>query len=223
MSDKNCTAVLMGPPGSGKTTVARALAEKGQMTVIETGNLLGAEVKRDSPLGREIMPYKAAGDLVPSHLVKRVIFAELERSAGKFVLFDGFPRSLEQGQLLFEILKERQLTLAAVINLNVDFETVMKRLSGRRLCQNCGALYNIYSNPPRQDGHCNKCGGQLTQRPDDNPAVVQRRFENFQRETIPAIEFFRKNHKDLCLEVPAAEDPEVAAQHVRTRLAKVLT
>jgi adenylate kinase len=214
MDRKSCAFVLIGPPGSGKTTVARALAADSRIAVIETGNLLGAEVKRDTAKGREITPYKAAGDLVPSELVKRVISAELEKADGRAILFDGFPRCARQVELMFELLNERHLTLCAVFILNVEREVVIKRLSGRRLCQKCGALYNIYANPPRQEGKCDKCGGALIQREDDKPEVVMRRFENYERETVPVVDLFRKEHKDVCWEVPAEASPEKVLSRV---------
>src|SRR4051812_38231124 len=119
MNEKRPAAVLMGAPGSGKTTQARGLAASSSVLVIETGNLLGAEVKRDTPLGREIAPYQAAGNLVPSDLVKRVISTELALGKGKITLFDGFPRNMPQVQLLFEILKELGLDLRAIFIFKV--------------------------------------------------------------------------------------------------------
>src|SRR5258706_16430597 len=114
MNEKKYAAILIGPPGSGKTTVARALASDSQVALIETGNLLGAEMKRDTALGRQITPYQAAGDLVPSELVKQVISAELERARARVILFDGFPRCARQVELLYELLEERHLTLCTV-------------------------------------------------------------------------------------------------------------
>jgi adenylate kinase len=220
MSDSRPANVLMGGPGSGKTTLARGLAANNSMLVIETGNLLGAEVKRDTPLGREIMSYQAAGNLVPSDLVKRVISAELARGKGETILFDGFPRSMPQVDLLFELLKKLNLALKAVFILNLDLETVLKRLGGRRLCPNCGALYNIYTSPPKQEGHCDKCGAQLIQRRDDSPEIVRRRFENYQAETMPVIEFFRKSHPALCIDISVEGSAGKVLQTVEAELEK---
>src|SRR5262249_51575915 len=151
-------AVLLGPPGSGKTTLARSLATRNRIAVIETGNLLEKEIRQGTPLGEEIKPYKRAGELVPMEIVQRVISHELGQGKSDFVLFDGFPRSLAQVGVMEQLLKEHQLNLCAVIILTLDSKTIMERLSGRRICSQCGTLYNIYTNPPKQDGICDRCG-----------------------------------------------------------------
>ncbi|HSU57115.1 MAG TPA: nucleoside monophosphate kinase [Candidatus Dormibacteraeota bacterium] len=218
MTKENSAIVFMGAPGSGKTTLARGLAAHHPMLLIETGNLLGAEAKRGTPLGQEIKPYQAAGNLVPSDLVKRVISAELARRTGQTVLFDGFPRSMPQFDLLSELVKDQGLALSAVLIFNVKLETVLQRLSGRRLCPNCGAIYNIHATPPRKESICDKCGSQLTQRPDDAPEVVRRRFENYQRETIPVIELFRTKYLQQCIDVVADNSPADVLSAVRKEL-----
>src|SRR4051794_11425447 len=191
MASRKWAAILMGPPGSGKTSISRTLATNPAFQVIETGNLLGAEVRLGSPLAQKIQPYQAAGKLVPADLVGQVISAALERMQGNMVLFDGFPRSMEQVDLLFEVLKKQGMEVGAVLIFALDLEVAMKRLSGRRLCPSCGALYNIHTSPPREDGQCDKCGGKLTQRVDDQEEIVRRRFESYERETAPVNEFFR--------------------------------
>jgi adenylate kinase len=171
-------------------------------------------------LGREITPYQAAGDLVPSELVKRVVSAELKKNPSGRILFDGFPRSEPQVALLFELLKERQLALCAICVLNVEPEIVVKRLSGRRLCQQCGALYNIYANPSRVEGKCDKCGGKLVQRADDKPEVVRRRFQNYERETLPIVDLLRQKHPAACYEISAEGPPQEVTKRVREVLEK---
>lgn len=212
-----CAAVLLGPQGSGKTTLARSLAARNHIAVIETGNLLEREVRRGTPLGQEIKPYKSAGKLVPMEIIKRVVSQELEQAQSDLVLFDGFPRSIEQVELMDQLLKDHQLDLCAVIILNLDFQTAMERLSGRRICPQDGTLYNIYTNPPRQDGICDQCGGRLIQRQDDQPEVVRERLQNYVRETIPVIEYFQKKFKPLVWEESATLPAEQLVERAGRR------
>jgi len=221
MNEPKCAAVLLGPPGSGKTTLARTLAGRNGISVIETGNLLEQEIRHGTPLGLQIKPYKIEGALVPSELVRQVITGELERVQAELVLFDGFPRSVAQIEIFFQLLKEHQLSLCAVIVLSIDSQTVIRRLSGRRMCPNCGAIYNVYMSPPKQDGICDRCGGRLIQREDDRAEVARERLKGYERETLPVVEFFRRKFGRLTWEEPATQPPDQLLNHVWRRLGEV--
>jgi len=217
-----CAVILFGPPGSGKTTVVRSLTSHRRVAVIETGNLLEQEVRRGTDLGRQIDAYKAAGNLVPTNIVKDVVLGGLERVRGESVLFDGFPRHSEQVEVFFQLLQSHQLALCAVLVLTLNFETAVQRLAGRRLCPGCGALYNLHMNPPRSPGKCDECGRELIQRRDDRPEIVRHRFDNYQLETVPVIEFFKREHPDLCLEESAAAPMHEIGNRVRERLERIM-
>jgi len=217
-----CAVILFGPPGSGKTTVVRTLTSRRPLAVIETGNLLEQEVRQGSDLGRQIDSYKAAGNLVPTSIVKAVVLGGLERVRGESVLFDGFPRHSEQVEVFFQLLAAYQLELGAVLVLTLEVEIAIQRLAGRRLCPGCGRLYNLHTNPPRSAGQCDACGRELSQRKDDRPAIVRHRFDTYHRETVPVIEFFKRAHPGLCLEESAAAPAQEIENRIGERLDRIL-
>ena len=195
--------VLLGPPGSGKTSLVRDQAEINGLAAIETGNLLKQEIRHGTPLGRHIKAYTDVGALVPSALVSQIISTELESLQDDLILFDGFPRSLEQIGLFFQLLKNWQLDLGAVLVLTLDLPTAIERLGRRRICARCGTPYNLHSKQPQRAGECDQCEGKLIQRRDDTADVIAKRFQSYELETVPVIEYFRANFGPLVWEAPA--------------------
>src|SRR5690606_20848540 len=176
--------ILFGPPGAGKGTQGALLAERLGLLRLSTGDVLRDAVRRGTPLGAEARRYMDAGELVPDDVIVGIVRDCLAGDAADTgVIFDGFPRTLPQAERLDRLLASLGRSLEAVIVLEVPDETLVKRLGGRRSCPSCGALYNVYFDPPGEDGRCDACGGTLTQRPDDDPATVRRRLEVYREQT----------------------------------------
>lgn len=220
MNERKCAVVLLGPPGSGKTTVGRSLSTRNSVSVIEAGSLLRNEVRLATPLSQQIKQYMDAGELVPLDLVKQVVCNELEKTDSDLVLFDGFPRSLPQIDLLLELLKDLRLHLCGIVILKVDLQTTLNRLGGRRICLNCGTLFNVHTHPPREEAVCDKCGGKLIQRPDDQPEVIRERFKTYEFDTAPVIALFKREFGNVTWEISANLTPAQVADHVWQKLQK---
>ncbi len=185
--------VFLGPPGAGKGTQAGSLCADKSWAHISTGDLLREAVKAKSELGLKAQSFMNTGGLVPDDLVVSIVAERLKKpDCAKGFVLDGFPRTVAQAEMLEKTLAELKKTLDLVLYFATDREVVVKRLSGRRICRKCGANYHVTNIPPKKEGVCDKCAGELYQRDDDKPDTVANRLEVYQKQTAPLIEFYAK-------------------------------
>jgi adenylate kinase len=183
--------VLVGPPGAGKGTQAKYLAKHFRIPAISTGDIFRANVMQKTELGLEAKRYMDAGDLVPDEITIAMVRDRLnEDDTGPGFLLDGFPRTVPQAEALKEMLSELGTPLDAVLELKVDDEEVVRRLSGRRTCRQCGHVWHQEFDQPKEDGVCDKCGGQLFQRDDDQPETIRRRLEVYNENTAQLVGYY---------------------------------
>ena len=188
--------VLIGAPGGGKGTQAKLLVEKYGIPQISTGDLLRAAVKVGSPLGMKAKQAMDAGELVSDDIVLGMIKERLaESDAQNGFILDGFPRNIPQAEALDSMLESEEKPLQAGLLVDVEFSILMQRLTGRRTCGSCGQMFNIHTSPPRIEGRCDKCGGGLEHRADDNEETISNRLSVYEAETAPLVEYFRKQGK----------------------------
>lgn len=189
----NRALVLLGPPGAGKGTQARLIAQRFGIPHLSTGDMFRDAVRRGTPTGRIAKPIMESGRLVPDEIVMKVVEERLAQpdSAHGFI-FDGFPRTLPQAEQLNGLLGRLGFGKPVVIDIQVSLENLMRRLTGRWTCSVGGEIYNIYDLPPKVDGICDKDGGKLVQRADDQPEVVRQRLEAYERQTKPVSDYYRR-------------------------------
>lgn len=211
-------AIIFGAPGSGKGTYASRLQFKLGVNVIAMGDIFREIMKEDTDLGREVRSYVEKGLLGPDSLTIQVLkqhIAKIKNKKG--FLFDGYPRTIEQAKALETIAK-----IDVIIQLVVPDWIIIERLSTRRICKNCGEVYNIRYLKPKRDMMCDKCGGPLYQRPDDTPEVIKKRIEVYEQQTQPLLQYYKEKSvpfiefKTESLEVP----PEVAVEEILKGLKK---
>ena len=185
--------LLIGAPGAGKGTMSEKIIDKYDVVHVSTGDMLRAAVKNETPVGLKAQEYMNKGALVPDSIIHDIIVERLKQDdIKKGFLFDGYPRTEAQAIDLDEILDELGLKVDAVINLNVDEDILIKRITGRRSCSSCGKLFNIYFHAPKQEGVCDECGGELIQRKDDNEESLKTRLSEFHKNTKPVIEHYER-------------------------------
>ena len=185
--------ILLGAPGSGKGTMAADLVQKYQIPHISTGDIFRLNIKSKTALGLEAEQYIQKGALVPDSVTIAMVADRLEQQdCQKGFLLDGFPRTVTQAEALDELLERRQLALNAVVELELSDESILARLSGRRVCSACGKTYNLSSYKPRQEGICDDCGGSLYQREDDKPETIRQRLVNYYRQTLPLSDYYEQ-------------------------------
>jgi adenylate kinase len=191
MAEAKKAVVIGGCPGSGKSSIINRIQRLRRATAVETGRLLREQKDKGTLLGEKLRPYLEKGELAPTELVNRVVEEAVHSAGSSLILFDGYPRNREEIQHLQEMEEKELFEQAAVIVLHLTRKTAAKRISGRRKCENCGAMYNVYFDPPQKHGTCDRCGSRLEQRNDDSPDVIEKRLDVFEADTLPAIEIFQ--------------------------------
>ncbi|MBI2095979.1 MAG: adenylate kinase [Candidatus Omnitrophica bacterium] len=192
--------VLLGPPGAGKGTHAQVLSKEFEITHVSTGEMLREALRVSSPLGLEAKQYMDKGELVPDEVVMALVAERLSKpdAAPGFIL-DGFPRTRRQGEGLDRTLRGLRMPLDLVVYFKTSAEVIVSRLSGRRVCGQCGKNYHVKNFRPKVDGICDVCGRALVQRPDDREETIGHRLEVYEEQTAPLVEYYRK--KGLLVEV----------------------
>ncbi len=205
--------VLLGPPGAGKGTQAKELAQQWQIVHISTGDLFRYHLAHDTPLGQSAKEYMQSGRLVPDNITEAMLKDRIERpdvlESYGFVL-DGFPRTVPQGRALKALLEERQERLDRVILIQVPTEVLLERLVGRRTCSLCRANYHVRYHPPKVEGICDRCGGALLQREDDQLDTVNVRLKVYHQETEPLVAFYEE--AGILARVDGNQEPAVVTE-----------
>ena len=212
--EKNVKAyILLGAPGSGKGTIAERIRDAAGLRHLATGDLLRTAMKNGEPLGREAESYMKRGVLVPDDLIMKLVETCLEKGGDTAsYLFDGFPRTLAQADMLDSALEKRGTQISRVFLLTVPKDVILDRLTGRRTCRKCGAVYHIRNIPPKKEGVCDVCGGELYQRADDREDTILNRLAVYDKETAPLISRYEK--KGLLARVRSDRKADVVAGEI---------
>ena len=186
----NYRFVFLGAPGSGKGTWSGIVSQRLDLSHLSTGDLLRQEVAEGSELGQKAKAFMEAGELVPDEMILALVDKKLGEVEG--VILDGYPRNLAQAQSLDEILEKNEIGLTKVVYLDVPEDELVRRITSRIVCPNCGATYNLQTMPPKVEGICDRCGSKLVQRKDDTEEVFRTRLEAYKKQTAPLLEYYEE-------------------------------
>lgn len=216
MSELNL--ILMGPPGAGKGTQAERLVDDFDLPYYATGDILRAPISEGTELGRQAKPIVEAGELVPDELMTGVIMERIDTPEAEdgFIL-DGFPRTVPQAEALNEALERRGRSLTAALLIDAPAEEVIRRLSGRRICEKNGHVYHMAFDPPKNDEVCDQDGSRLIQRDDDTPETIEKRLAVYSEQTEPLIDWY--DERGLLRRFDGSRPPEEVHSHIRATLA----
>ena len=204
---KKKNLVFLGPPGAGKGTLSEIIINDEKLVHISTGDIFRAEIKNGTELGREAKAYMDAGKLVPDDVIIAMMEHRLqEDDAKEGFMLDGFPRTIAQAEALDAMLAKLQLKLDAVVNLVIDDDTVVGRLTSRRVCRQCGEIYNTVLKPSSKEGVCDKCGGEVVQRDDDKEEVIRKRLSVFHEQTAPLIDYYSNQGLLVAVDATGGKD-----------------
>lgn len=221
MKTSKMIVVVLGPPGAGKGTQCDLLAERSGLPHIATGDLLRDAIARRTPLGRAAEPYIDRGELVPDATMLRIVRERLsEPDARAGAILDGYPRTIDQARALNRMLSEQGRKVDRVIYLRVPVEEVVRRIAQRYVCPSCGAVYHLETSPPLVADRCDRCGSELTQRPDDRADVVRHRLVVYDQQTAPLVDFYRT--QNVMTEVDGSQDVEDVHQAVLKALSSTV-
>ncbi len=198
--DRHVLLVLFGPPGSGKGTQAEMLASRMGFVHYSTGEVFRAQISKRSPLGIKVEGYVVSGGLVPDEIVLEVVEDFVRANHHNSIVFDGFPRTVAQAEGLDELLKRCGLELTLAVLIDLDDDEVVRRLTSRWQCRSCSKIYNLTFSPPKKEGVCDKCGGELYQRRDDQEETIRGRLEIYKRQTSPLIDYYEQQGKMVRLD-----------------------
>ncbi len=212
--------VLVGPPGAGKGTQASRISARYDLPHVATGEILRENVRNGTELGQKAKGYMDKGELVPDELIIDMVrerLVEADSDNGGFVL-DGFPRTVAQAQALEEVLDELDQALDVVVRMAIGEDEVLRRITGRRVCEDCGAVYHVEADPPEQEGVCDQCGGDLVQREDDTEQIVRDRLSGYREQTQGVVSFYED--RSMLRDVDAEGKPDEVTERLLDVLAE---